>query len=216
MRAADAGAESLTGPLVRVVLATANPGKQREFSALLAPYGVELVLQSQLGVESAPETGASFAANALLKAAHAADRTGLPALADDSGLEVDALAGRPGVYSARYAGENATDAQNNARLLADLRDVPDDRRGARYRCVLALVRRPNDPVPLFAHGEWCGHIGHVAAGSGGFGYDPYFIPDGMSVTVAQLPADEKNQLSHRGRALRALAGLLSAERISWL
>jgi XTP/dITP diphosphohydrolase len=201
---------------VRVVLATANPGKQREFSALLAPYGIELVLQSLLGVESPPETGASFAANALLKAAHAADRTGLPALADDSGLEVDALAGQPGVRSARYAGEHASDADNNARLLADLQEVADGHRGARYRCVLVLVRGPNDPAPLFAHGEWRGRIGRAAAGHGGFGYDPYFIPDGMSATAAQLSAEDKNRRSHRGQALRTLAAQLASEQMSWL
>ncbi len=200
---------------MRVVLATANPGKQREFSALLAPYGLDLVLQSQLGVESPPETGASFAANALLKAAHAAWRTGLAALADDSGLEVDALGGQPGVRSARYAGEQASDADNNARLLADLQDVTDERRGARYCCVLALVRGPNDPAPLFAHGEWPGRIARAAAGNGGFGYDPYFIPAGVGVTAAQLSAADKNRRSHRGQALRALAAQLAAEQMSW-
>jgi XTP/dITP diphosphohydrolase len=190
---------------VRVVLATANPGKQREFSALLAPLGLELVLQTDLAVPSAEETGASFAANALLKASHAAACTGLPALADDSGLRVDALGGRPGIHSARYAGERASDADNNARLLADLAGVPDERRGAHYCCVLALVSGPDDPAPLFAHGEWHGRIGHAPAGSGGFGYDPYFIPQGFTQTVAQLAAEEKNRLSHRGLALRALA-----------
>ena len=201
---------------MRVVLATANPGKQREFSALLAPYGLELVLQSQLGVESPAETGASFAANALLKAAHAAQVTGLAALADDSGLEVDALDGRPGVYSARYAGEQASDADNNARLLADLQQVPDARRGARYRCVLALVREPNDPAPLFAHGEWRGRIVQAPAGDGGFGYDPYFVPAGMNVTAAQLSPEDKNRRSHRGQALRALAARLASEQVTWL
>jgi len=201
---------------VRVVLATANPGKQREFSALLAPYGLELVLQSQRGVESPAETGASFAANALIKAAHAAERTGLAALADDSGLEVDALGGQPGVRSARYAGEQASDADNNARLLADLQDIADGRRGARYRCVLALVRGPNDPAPLFAHGEWRGQIGRAAAGDGGFGYDPYFIPEGLDVTAAQLTAADKNRRSHRGLALRSLAARLASESVTWL
>jgi XTP/dITP diphosphohydrolase len=200
---------------MRVVLATSNPGKQREFAALLTPFGMELLLQSQLGVDSPPETGASFAANALLKAAYAAQCTGLPALADDSGLEVDALGGAPGVRSARYAGEHASDADNNARLLEDLLAVPDERRGARYRCVLALVRGPNDPAPLFAHGEWRGRIGRSAIGTGGFGYDPYFIPEGLAVTVAQLPAEEKNRLSHRGQALRSLAALLAAGQESW-
>jgi XTP/dITP diphosphohydrolase len=190
---------------VRVVLATANPGKQREFAALLSPLGLELVLQTDLDVPSVAETGASFAANALLKAAHAAACTGLPALADDSGLRVDALDGRPGIHSARYAGERATDADNNARLLADLAGVPDERRGAHYCCVLALVHGRDDPAPLFAHGEWHGRIGHAPAGSGGFGYDPYFIPEGFTQTAAQLSAEDKNRRSHRGIALRALA-----------
>jgi XTP/dITP diphosphohydrolase len=200
---------------VRVVLATANPGKQREFAALLAPLGLELILQTELGVPSAAETGASFAANALLKAAHAAACTGLPALADDSGLCVDALHGGPGIHSARYAGEHASDADNNARLLADLARVPDEQRGAHYCCVLALVHGADDPAPLFAHGEWHGRIAREPAGSGGFGYDPYFIPDGLAMTAAQLSAEDKNRRSHRGLALRALAERLRQELPAW-
>jgi XTP/dITP diphosphohydrolase len=197
---------------MRVVLATANPGKQREFTALLGAWHLELVLQSTLGIDAIAETGASFAANALLKAAHAAGYSGLAALADDSGLEVDALAGRPGVHSARYAGEGATDDQNNARLLAELQDVPDGQRGAGYRCVLALVRGPNDPEPLFTHGAWRGHIARRACGTGGFGYDPLFIPEGMTISAAELEAQHKNRLSHRGIALRALADQVAAWR----
>jgi XTP/dITP diphosphohydrolase len=195
---------------VKVVLATANAGKQREFAALLAPHGIELVLQSALGIEPAEETGTTFTDNALLKARHAAAASGLPALADDSGLEVDALAGRPGVYSARYAGPGATDEQNNALLLAELAAVPDAQRTARYRCVLALVHGAQDPAPLLAEGSWEGRIAHERAGSGGFGYDPYFIPIGHTCTAAQLTAAEKNALSHRGLALRALIALLPA------
>lgn len=197
---------------MRIVLASGNSGKQREFAELLAARGDELVLQSALGVQPVAETGASFAANALLKAAYAAAATGLPALADDSGLEVDALGGRPGVHSARYAGEGASDADNNDKLLAALRGVPASRRGARYRCVLAFVRGPDDPAPLFADGAWEGAIGEEPHGKGGFGYDPLFVPQGLTITSAQLPAAEKNRLSHRGVALRRLVERLPAWR----
>ena len=195
---------------MRVVLATANTGKQREFQALLAPLGYDVRLQSELGVVAPEETGDTFEANALLKARHAARCTGLPALADDSGLEVDALGGRPGVRSARYAGEGASDAANNARLLAELSGVPPGRRGARYRCVLAFVRCADDPAPLCVAGVWEGRIGAAARGSGGFGYDPLFIPAGLSCTAAELAPEEKNRFSHRGQALRALAAQLGA------
>jgi len=197
---------------MKVVLATGNAGKQREFAALLAPLGIELVLQSILGIEPAEETGTTFEANALLKARHAAERSGLVALADDSGLEVDALGGRPGVYSARYAGPGATDADNNALLARELEGIPPERRTARYRAVLALVRSAGDAAPLVAEGHWEGRIALQPAGSGGFGYDPWFIPAGHAVTSAQLPADTKNALSHRGRALAALVEKLAAWR----
>ena len=193
---------------MRIVLATANPGKQREFAALLEPRGYQLVLQSELGIGSIEETGHTFEDNALLKARHAAAVAGLPALADDSGLEVDALGGRPGVWSARYAGLQATDAENNARLLRDLSAVPEAGRTARYRCVLALVRAGDDPRPLLAQGSWEGRIGLAPAGSGGFGYDPYFIPAGHNCTAAELSAAQKNALSHRGAALRDLVARL--------
>ncbi len=197
---------------MRVVLATSNPGKQREFQALLAPLGFEVLLQSDLGVVAPAEDGESFEANALIKARHAARCTGLAALADDSGLEVDALGGRPGVRSARYAGEAASDAQNNERLLAELAGVPAERRGARYRCVLAYVRSAEDPAPTVVAGAWAGRIGEAPRGSGGFGYDPLFVPQGHCCTAAQLPPEEKNRLSHRGEALRALAARLGGER----
>ena len=193
---------------MKLVLATANPGKQREFAALLAARGFELVLQSELGIASPAETGQSFEENALLKARHAAAHGRLPALADDSGLEVDALDGRPGVWSARFAGPEASDEQNNAALLAALAGIPPERRTARYRCVLALVRNADDPRPLIAQGSWEGRIGLDPAGSGGFGYDPYFIPAGHDCTAAELNAAHKNALSHRGAALRDLVARL--------
>ena len=189
---------------MRVVLATANPGKQREFAALLASRGFELMLQSGLGIAAIDETGQNFEENALLKARHAAAQARLPALADDSGLEVDALDGRPGVRSARFAGPGASDEQNNAALLAALAGFPPERRTARYRCVLALVRSATDPCPLIAQGSWEGRIALAPAGTGGFGYDPYFIPEGFDCTAAQLSPALKNALSHRGAALREL------------
>jgi XTP/dITP diphosphohydrolase len=193
---------------VKLVLATANAGKQREFAALLGPLGLTLVLQSALGIDSVAETGTTFEANALLKARHAARCSGMPALADDSGLEVDALEGRPGVFSARYAGDAATDQDNNARLLSELADVPPQRRGARYRCVLALVRHAEDAAPLIASGSWEGRIATAPSGSGGFGYDPLFVPEGQALTAAELPAAQKHALSHRGKALAALVAQL--------
>jgi len=193
----------------RVVLATGNAGKQRELAALLAPRGMQIILQTTLGIAPAEETGTTFEANALLKARHAARESGLPALADDSGLEVDALEGRPGVWSARYAGIDATDAANNAKLLAELANVPPARRTARYRCVIAFVRHADDPEPLVARGAWEGRIGEAPQGTGGFGYDPLFWPEGMPVTAAQMDAGAKNAVSHRGLALAQLLQMLS-------
>lgn len=192
----------------RVVLATGNAGKLREFSALLAPLGLTIVTQDSLGIASAEETGNTFEANALLKARHAAQAAGLPALADDSGLEVDALGGRPGVFSARYAGPGATDAANNNLLLAELGALAAPARGARYRCVIAWVRHAGDPEPLLAHGVWEGSIATTASGSGGFGYDPLFVPQGMEITAAQMDPAAKNAVSHRGQALAAMLRLL--------
>lgn len=189
---------------MRLVLATGNPGKQRELAALLAPRGVELVLQSELGIEGAEETGQTFEANAVLKARHAARASGLPALADDSGLEVDALGGRPGVWSARFAGSRASDADNLALLIEQLAGVPESLRSARYRCVMALVHTADDPHPLVASGSWEGRIALVACGDGGFGYDPAFIAEHENRTVAQMSPTEKNAVSHRARALASL------------
>ena len=192
----------------RAVLASANPGKLRELTALLAPAGFELVSQAALGIDPVPETGATFLDNALLKARHAAHRARLPALADDSGIEVDALGGRPGVWSARYAGEGASDAANLARLLEELEGVPEPRRTARYRCVVVLVRTTDDPAPLIGEGTWEGRIARTPRGSGGFGYDPAFVPAGERRTAAELSPEEKNRVSHRAQALAALVAAL--------
>lgn len=194
--------------LRRVVLATGNAGKLREIAALLAPLAVEVIPQSALGIASVEETADSFEANALLKARHAARAARLPALADDSGLEVDALDGRPGVWSARYAGADASDADNNALLLRELAGVPEARRTARYRCVIAYVRDAADTAPCIARGSWEGTIAAVPRGHGGFGYDPLFVPAGAQLTAAELPAAAKNAVSHRGRALAELLRLL--------
>jgi XTP/dITP diphosphohydrolase len=191
-----------------VVLATGNAGKVREIAALLAPLAIEVIPQTALGIGSIEETGDTFEANALLKARHAARESGLPSLADDSGIEVDALGGRPGVWSARFAGPQATDSANNARLLAELADVPATRRTARYRCVLAWVEHADDPAPVIARGEWVGTIGCSPAGDGGFGYDPLFIPAHLDCSAAQMPAAAKNAVSHRGLALAQLLQLL--------
>ncbi len=192
----------------RVVLATGNTGKVREIAALLAPLAIEIIPQTALGIASVEETGSTFEANALLKARFAAGAAGLPALADDSGIEVDALEGRPGVWSARYAGPDATDADNNALLLQELAAVPPARRTARYRCVMAYVRHADDPAPLIARGSWEGTIGTAPVGEGGFGYDPLFIPAGLDITAAQMTAADKNAVSHRGAALAELVRLL--------
>lgn len=189
---------------MQVVLATANPGKLRELQALLADTGIEVLSQAQFGIAPVPETGRTFVDNALLKARHAAAHTGLPAIADDSGLEVDVLGGQPGVLSARYAGETADDAANNARLLAELRGVPERERTARYRCVLAWVRNAADVDPLICEGVWEGRIAEQPVGEHGFGYDPLFLVGELAITAAQLSPELKNSLSHRGQALRQL------------
>lgn len=194
--------------MTKLVLASGNIGKLRELSAILAPHGHELVPQSALGVDTPPETGTTFVENALLKARYASRMARLPALADDSGIEVDALGGRPGVYSARYAGDGATDLQNLEKLLAELQGVSAERRTARYQCVIALVRSADDSAPLIAEGAWEGRILTAPRGTGGFGYDPIFLPAGLQTTAAELPAHEKNALSHRGKALQSLVAKL--------
>jgi XTP/dITP diphosphohydrolase len=176
----------------------------RELSAILDELGYQLHAQSEFGVDEVAETGTTFVENAIIKARHAATITGLPALADDSGIEVDALDGAPGVYSARFAGANADDAANNALLVDKLRNVPPAERSARYRAVIVLMRHAADPSPLICEGSWEGMIQLDPAGDGGFGYDPYFFLPDLGCTSAQLSASEKNRLSHRGAALQEL------------
>jgi XTP/dITP diphosphohydrolase len=196
--------------VTQVVLASGNRGKLRELSALLAPLSLQLVPQSGFGIRPAAETGTTFIENALIKAHHAARHARLPALADDSGLEVDALGGRPGVSSARFAGDGANDQQNLRQLLAELEEVPESFRQARYQCVIVWVRSVGDQAPLVARGTWEGRIAHAPRGQGGFGYDPVFIPAGERRTAAELTSAEKNAVSHRAQALRALVAMLEA------
>jgi len=188
----------------KVVLATGNAGKVRELASLLNDFGLDVVAQTELGVESADETGLTFIENAIIKARHAAQVTGLPAIADDSGLAVDALGGAPGIYSARFAGVDATDQQNLEKLLVELQDVPDGERQAQFHCVLVYMRHADDPTPLVCHGSWQGTIARAPAGSGGFGYDPIFVVPEAGKPAAELSADEKRAVSHRGQALKLL------------
>lgn len=197
-------------PHRRFVLATGNAGKVREIGALLAPAGVEIIAQADFGLVPAEETGATFIENALLKARHAAAGCGLPAIADDSGLVVDALDGEPGIHSARYAGGDG-DAANVRKLLMALEGVSPDRRRARFVCVAVLLRHPADPLPLICEGAWEGTIARAPRGEGGFGYDPVFVPAGEECSAAELPAGEKNRLSHRGRAFSAMLSRLREE-----
>ncbi|MDQ3494015.1 MAG: RdgB/HAM1 family non-canonical purine NTP pyrophosphatase [Pseudomonadota bacterium] len=205
---------------MKLVLASANEGKLAELRALLAGVGISLRAQSEFGVDEVEETGLSFVENALLKARHAARATGLPALADDSGLCVDALDGAPGLYSARYASPHGDagaalpqsgrpmDAANVGKLLAALDGVPDARRGARFCCVLALLRHPHDPQPLLAEGRWEGRILHAPRGDHGFGYDPVFLDPTSGLSAAELAPADKHLVSHRGKALAALRNRL--------
>jgi XTP/dITP diphosphohydrolase len=188
----------------RVVLATGNAGKLKEIREMLAGLDLEVVSQRELGIADAEETGLSFVENALLKARHAAAAAGLPAIADDSGLEVDALDGAPGVYSARYAGPQASDADNNRKLLEALRGLPPSRRTARFQCLMVYLRHARDPVPLICQGSWEGRILEAPRGSNGFGYDPLFFVPSERCSSAELPPERKNLLSHRGQALRQL------------
>jgi XTP/dITP diphosphohydrolase len=201
---------SAHAPLKVLVVATGNPGKLREFHSLLAGLPFVLASQAELGVTAPPETGSSFLANALLKARHAAAATGYAALADDSGLEVDALGGAPGIHSARYAGPGADDAANNAKLLAALEDTPTAGRGARYRCALAFIDRATD-TQLWTEGVWEGTVLDAPRGAGGFGYDAYFWLPELGMTAAELEPQEKNRRSHRGIALRALREQLAVQ-----
>jgi len=193
----------------RIVLASSNPGKLVEFNEMLADSGFEVITQGSLGVSDADETGLTFVENALLKARHAALASGLPALADDSGLCVDHLHGAPGLYSARYSGGHGDAAANNTKLLREMDGVPAAERGAFFICVLVLLRHADDPAPLIAEGRWYGRILDEGRGSGGFGYNPVFLPEGYNESVAEMDAALKNRLSHRGQALAKLHAQLA-------
>ena len=195
----------------RLVLATANAGKLRELAEILVPWNVDVRPQSEFTDKNAVETGMTFVENALLKARFAAGVSGLPAIADDSGLEVDALQGAPGIHSARYAGPAATDADNNLKLMAELEAVPQAARAARYRCAMVYLRWPLDAAPLIAQASWEGRILRAPAGVHGFGYDPLFEVSGLARSAAQLDPAEKNRISHRGQALRLLLLALQRE-----
>ena len=189
---------------MKLVLASSNHGKLQELRELLTGNGIELIAQSELGVEDADETGSTFVENALIKARHATRITGLPALADDSGICADALNGAPGLYSARYAGQHGDAGRNIDKLLRQLEGVPDERRAAHFYCVLVLLRHPDDPQPLIVEGEWRGRILHARQGNGGHGYDPVFFDPEHGQSAAEMESALKNRLSHRGQALASL------------
>lgn len=194
--------------MTKIVLASGNQGKLKEFKAMLAPYELEVVPQSDFDLQSADETGLTFIENAILKARHAAKETGLPALADDSGLAIDALKGAPGIYSARFAGAEASDQDNVQKALTALHGVPEDQRTAQFHCVLALLRHADDPTPIICHGQWHGRILDSSAGEGGFGYDPIFWAPEHGCSAAELTREQKNAISHRGQALKQLMSQL--------
>lgn len=195
----------------KLVLATGNLGKVKELSDMLSSLNIEVVPQSEFNVSEVAETGTTFVENAIIKARHAAKITGLPVIADDSGLEVDALNGAPGIYSARFAGENASDGDNLLKLLTELKDVPEEKRTARFWCVLVLMRHADDPTPLICQGFWEGKITTEPNGENGFGYDPIFYVPEKQTTSAQLDKATKNSLSHRGKALKQLVALLQTK-----
>lgn len=188
----------------KIVLATGNQGKVKELASMLSGLGFEVLPQSDFAVSEVPETGTTFVENAIIKARHAAKQTGLPAIADDSGLAVNALGGAPGVYSARYSGEHATDQTNMAKLLEAMADIPKEQRQAKFLCVLVFMRHPDDPCPIICQGEWQGAITTSEFGEHGFGYDPVFWLAEQNCSSAQLTAQQKNSLSHRGKALELL------------
>lgn len=194
----------------RIVLASGNAGKLKEFQSLLSDAGFEVIPQSEFNVSDAEETGLSFVENAILKARHACRATGLPALADDSGLEVDALLGKPGIYSSRFAGEDGPDkdSANNQKLLNSLQGLAQAERSARFQCVLVYMRHAEDPTPVICQGSWEGQILHKISGEGGFGYDPLFYVPEHDCSAAELSKSEKNAISHRGKAMQLLLSQL--------
>ncbi|RQW63092.1 XTP/dITP diphosphatase [Vibrio viridaestus] len=195
----------------QLVLATGNQGKVKEMADLLSDFGFDVKAQSEFNVSEVAETGTTFIENAIIKARHAARETGLPAIADDSGLEVDAIDGQPGVYSARYAGSDASDQDNIDKLLASMKDVPEKDRTARFHCVLVLMKHADDPTPIVCHGKWEGQILTTQIGENGFGYDPVFWVPEEKCASAQLEPARKKQLSHRGKALQTLFNQLKEQ-----
>ena len=195
-------------PINKIVLASGNAGKVREINKLFAGSGIEIVPQSEFDVPDVPETGTTFVENAIIKARHAAECTGLPAISDDSGIEVDALDSRPGVYSARYAGEGASDEDNNNLMLKELEGVAEAERTARYQCLIVFMRSHTDPVPIITQGSWEGRILEAPQGDGGFGYDPIFWLPEQNCAAAELSLEAKNKISHRAKALNDLVAQL--------
>lgn len=196
----------------QIVLATGNKGKVLEMENLLSDFGFSVTAQTELNVNSVPETGTTFIENAIIKARHAAKITGLPAIADDSGLEVDALNGAPGIYSSRFAGEDGNDNANIEKLLRDLKDTPQEKRSARFHCVLVYMRHAGDPTPIICHGTWEGRITTEPDGENGFGYDPVFWALDKECTSANLAPEVKKQISHRGKALQKLFAQFSTQK----
>ena len=194
----------------KIVLATGNKGKVKELGQMLSPFDIEVLPQSQFNVSSVAETGTTFVENAIIKARHAAKETGLPAIADDSGLEVDFLKGAPGIYSSRFGGENASDNDNLQKLLVDMKGVPAEQRTARFQCVLVYMTHAEDPTPVICQGSWEGVITETPHGTNGFGYDPVFYVPTHDCSSAELDAQQKNQLSHRGQALKLFVKTLKA------
>ena len=195
----------------KVVLASGNQGKLREFYRILGGAGFEIAPQSDFDVVDVPETGLTFVENAIIKARNASQQSGLPALADDSGIEVDALNGRPGIYSARYSGKG--DDANNQKLLEEMKDIPDGERSARFRCCIVYMRHADDPSPLIADASWEGSIMHELSGANGFGYDPLFFVPTHGTSSAELSPDEKNAISHRGKALQMMLSLMKQAKV---
>ncbi len=190
--------------MTSLVLATGNQGKVKELATLLSDLDIQIFPQSQFNVSSVPETGTTFVENAIIKARHAAKETGKPAIADDSGLEVDFLNGAPGIYSSRFAGEKASDRDNLLKLLVEMENVPEEKRSARFQCVLVYMEHADDPTPIICQGSWEGKITTAPSGDEGFGYDPVFFVPSEGTTSAELSKERKNQLSHRGKALTQL------------
>lgn len=204
------GIQNFVTGMEKIVLASGNQGKLREINEMLSGSTLKVLPQSEFDLETPEETGLTFVENAILKARYVCDQTGLPAIADDSGIEVDALRGEPGIYSARYAGENATDEENLQKLLIKMKDIADDQRQCRFHCLMVFLEHANDPTPVICHGVWEGHLLKAPVGENGFGYDPIFYAPDQACSSAQLLPEVKNRVSHRGQALAQLVKVLNS------